>query len=235
MTGLNSDYDNGDSSALYTPVFNVNDNNCYRLSFYHRYFTDEYEDGGTVEYTQDNGITWTRVGNAFDPTWFDSQFITGLGSISPGIPGWSGTSIGWQFATHDIDFATNGATVIRFRFGSNFANASEGWTIDDVCFEEIAPCIISVEENPTLDFDFAQLHPNPAQSETNLSFNVSQPGNIEFIVTNAFGQVMTIIPFEAQAGSNDLLLDLKEWSSGIYYINAQYSGGLVTEKLVITK
>ena len=235
MTGLNSDYDNGDSSALYTPVFNVNDNNCYRLSFYHRYFTDEYEDGGTVEYTQDNGITWTRVGNAFDPTWFDSQFITGLGSISPGIPGWSGTSIGWQFATHDIDFATNGATVIRFRFGSNFANASEGWTIDDVCFEEIAPCIISVEENPTLDFDFAQLHPNPAQSETNLSFNVSQPGNIEFIVTNAFGQVMTIISFEAQAGSNDLLLDLKEWSSGIYYINAQYSGGLVTEKLVITK
>ena len=55
------------------------------------------------------------------------------------------------------------------------------------------------------------------------------------IAPYAFGQVMTIIPFEAQAGSNDLLLDLKEWSSGIYYINAQYSGGLVTEKLVITK
>ena len=97
MTGLNSDYEDNDSSALYTPVFNVNNVNCYRLSFYHRYFTDEYEDGGTVEYTQDNGITWTTIGLAFEPTWFDSQFITGLGSISRESPDgpepvWDGSS-----------------------------------------------------------------------------------------------------------------------------------------------
>ena len=235
MTGLNSDYDNGDSSALYTPVFNVNDNNCYRISFYHRYFTDEYEDGGTVEYTQDNGLTWITVGNAFDPTWFDSQFITGLGSISPGVPGWSGTSIGWQFASHDIDFANNGATVLRFRFGSNFIGSSEGWAIDDVCFEELAPCIISVEENSAPQFEFAQLHPNPAKTETNLAFFVSEPGSIEFVITNAFGQVISIESFDAQMGENNLNLDVREWSSGIYYINAQHKGGISSEKLIITK
>ena len=235
MTGLNSDYNDNDSSALYTPVFSVNNNNCYRLSFYHRYFTDEYEDGGTVEYTQDNGLTWTQFGAAFDPTWFDSQFITGLGSISPGVPGWSGTSAGWQFATHDVKFPSNGATVVRFRFGSNFTGRSEGWAIDDVCFEQIPPCIISVEEFDGAQFVFSNLKPNPAKYQTRLNFEVMQPRNINFVIVNAFGQVVREMAFDAEVGSNFIDIDLTKWPSGVYYINAQHPGGLATKRLVITK
>lgn len=235
MTGLNSDYEDNDSSALYTPVFNVNNINCYRLDFYHRYFTDEYEDGGTVEYTQDNGLTWTTVGYAFDPMWFDSQFITGLGSINPGIPGWSGTSAGWQFATHDIKFDNVGATVIRFRFGSNFTGRNEGWAIDDVCFTEIAPCIISVVEYDRASFEFAQLEPNPARDYTRLRFEVSRAGTVDFVLVNSFGQVVTEQTFDAQVGENLIDLDLTEWPAGVYFINAQHPGGMATERLIITK
>ena len=123
----------------------------------------------------------------------------------------------------------------RRGFGSNFTGRNEGWAIDDVCFTEIAPCIISVVEYDRASFDFAQLEPNPARDYTRLRFEVSQAGPVDFVLVNSFGQVVTEQTYDAQVGENLIDLDLSEWPAGVYFINAQHPGWMATERLIITK
>lgn len=233
VTGISNTYFQNDSSALYTPIFNVNTNNCYRVSFKTKYFTEEYQDGGTVEYSHDL-INWTRIGNAFDPMWFDSQFILGLGSFTPGTPGWSGTSAGWQSATHDVKFDVPGSVIVRFRFGSDSNVEMEGWAIDDFCFEELPPCIISVNEFEP-NFQFGEIYPNPSAYYAQLEFNVPDEKAIFVQIQNTLGQTVYAQDLKTQAGNNKLGINTSELANGIYYLRTEYDGYPIVRKFVVSR
>jgi hypothetical protein len=232
MTGLNSDYANNDSSALYTPVFNVSPGQCYNLSFMTKYLSFEYQDGGTVEYSQDL-TNWTRLGNAFDPQWFDTQFILGLGNPLPGVAGFSGTSAGWLPVNHDVQFAQNGPVVFRFRFGSDDNGTNEGWVIDDFCFvETTGPCQVGLLENTTL---FSELAPNPTNQWTQLNFISAEPGSIAVTVTNSMGQVVYSNLEYINGGENAVRLDVSNFAPGVYYLNAILNGENINRKFIVTR
>jgi hypothetical protein len=147
-TGILGNYPARDASALFTPVFALDSNTCYELSFAHRFLTEKFSDGGTVEYTTDQGSTWTVLGNYGDPAWYNSTYIAGLNN--PPVPGFSGQNSNWQLAANRVRFIHPVNVVFRFRFGSDASHEDEGWEIDQVCLQKLPSCAIGIteEEDP---------------------------------------------------------------------------------------
>ena len=239
MTGLDIDYLDKDSSALYTPVFDVEKDTCYDISFMHKYFTEEHEDGGIVEYTQDGGYTWLQVGFAFEPNWYDSEYVTGLGG-SPAPPGWSGTSNGWQMAKHKLKFPNDGSTIFRLRFASDMSIQSEGWVIDDFCLRKSGECDISytgigINEFEPKEIVLYEFIPNPTKSISSLDFKAYKNAKLKYKVINILGELVFEDYFFATIGVNKLQLNVENWNTGLYYVTFEYEGKIYTKKLMVVK
>lgn len=154
---------------LYTPSYAVTAGQCYRFSFWHNYNTEYNFDGGTVEFTRDNGNTWSTLGEYGDTTWYNTPYVQALDAI---YPGFSGNSNGWRFAFSDFKSFYADTVQFRFRFASGATQHGEGWAIDDLCFKSLAgPCDdISSEENELLTAE-VNLYPNPAEDMLYLAFS----------------------------------------------------------------
>ncbi len=147
MTGLSNDYPVLDSSAIYSPMFDLDSSVCYKLSFDHNYNTEYAFDGGVVEYSIDSGETWVTIGDFEDSlsaeNWYNTPYVVGL-TGAPNSPGFTGKSNGWRSAYHDIKFPDYGQdtmrVVFRFRFGSDGSWNDEGWAIDNFCLDTGSVC-----------------------------------------------------------------------------------------------
>ncbi len=231
MTGLSSDYQPRDSSALFSPLFNVNPDSCYKVSFYHAYKTESFQDGGIVEYSTDGGASWTSIGSVATD-WYNTQYVIGLANTTPGIAGWTGTSNGWEYAERTVQFTSGGPVIFRWRFGADFSIQDEGWAIDDVCIENIGVCNpTSVEETDLLA---VELFPNPASSEVRISV-ADLPEITTARVVDAFGALVTEFVLEPSGSIGDTRLDVSQWASGVYLIQISQGRYHQTEKLVISR
>ncbi len=240
MTKLTANYSAKDSSGLFTPLFNVIGSKCYELEFWHMFRTEDLYDGGTVEYSTDLGITWRTFGS-YSPTgssdWFNTQFITGLGGIPPRA-GWSGSTTAWKLAKKEISFTNDVSVIIRFRFGSDNTNHSEGWVIDDVCFTEvpITVCITGINEAPSASIDLSQNYPNPVNGNTVISYTLPDFGFAKIEVMNMLGQnVATPVSDTHSAGTYRFELDVKGWAPGIYSYVLTYGDQRIARKMVVTE
>ncbi len=158
---------------LYTPIYPVNGNFCYRFSFWQNFDTERNFDGGNVEFTLDSGLTWQTLGRYWstDSLWYNTQFIQSLDYVKPGF---SGNSGGWVLAQNDFKVFANSGIQFRFRFASNANISGEGWAIDDVCLESIGSncSTIGFEPNDAV-LNNAYLYPVPASSLLNLRADIN--------------------------------------------------------------
>ena len=235
-TNLSGDYANRDSSALFSPLFAVNNVDCYRLSFHHKYKTEIYQDGGIVEYSTDGGASWQVLGGYQSGTnWYNTQYVTGLANTTPGLPGWSGQSQGtngWEYAEFDVLFPSVGDVIFRFRFGSDFSVTDEGWAIDDICFDQIGAC------SPTQidEFADAQLldaYPNPTNSYTSVQFESGKAGVGELKLLNSLGQKVWSKDVVYTGGQQEEIIDLSDLADGLYYV--QLTNGHTTQQIKIVR
>lgn len=237
--GLTTNYPGRDTSSLFTPAFNVQANENYRLSFYHQYATEIYIDGGNVEYSTDYGANWQLLGAAGQGNqWYNSFFVTALGGTPP-APGWSGTLTSWQQAVHEICVPQAGSVIFRFRFASDQSVAGEGWAIDDFCFEDIgSTCPLSVDELPVSStISLGQNHPNPTNGTTSIDYYIPERGNVTMQIVNILGQVMDTPVNDVQMqGTHTVNIDANRIAPGIYYYSLTFEGKeTLVKKMVITK
>jgi len=73
--------------------------------------------------------------------------------------------------------------------------------------------------------------PNPTMDVANLSFENATSESLDFILTDANGKVIKNQTYSAVKGRNMLTFDMKELSSGIYYISCQQNAGF-TQKVI---
>jgi hypothetical protein len=100
-------------------------------------------DGGVVEISSDNGVTWADVSaNAAHPvTGYTGKLDATAGNPLGGRPAYSRQNP--SYPDHDkvtLDFGTTlaGKTVkLRFRVGSDANAGAEGWFVDDIVFAGI--------------------------------------------------------------------------------------------------
>ena len=240
FTSLLPQYENRDTSSLFSPLFVVNGGLTYNLNFLTSFKTERNEDGGTVEYSLDYGNTWKQLGNSQDPNWMNTYSITALGSVPPVRAGWSGNSSGWTPVNHDLCIPIQGTQniVFRWRFNSDFSIQDEGWAIDQVCFELVQPlvtCVTGVEDLPN-EFSLVQNSPNPFNDITTISFNLTEKGNTQLQIVDVTGKIVaTPINAELSAGSYNVNVSAKELAGGIYFYTLTHNNSSVTKKMVVAK
>lgn len=234
-TDLDSNYSQMTESALHTPFFIVQPDTVYKFSFHHKMESEQFHDGGNVEFSFDGGVTWYTLGTLVPSgLWFNTTHVTSLGRLSGG---WTG-SFDWTYSELNFRVDTAGTVVFRFRFGSDYTIDNAGWAIDDFCFrgtldqEDTGP--ISVEEQEAAAIGDLTVFPNPANGYTNLHINsmVSAPANVR--ITNLVGQVLHTEDMNLSLGQNTLEIDTENWSNGVYLVQTEVEGEVITTKFVVT-
>jgi hypothetical protein len=134
--------DNGfiTDTQLVSPALAVSPTDPLVVKFDHAFDLEasggDFFDGGVVELSNDGGATWTDV-SAFgvNPGYTGVIFVGAENPLS-GRPAFSGTSPSFPaLSTVTLDFGTQFAAqsvMIRFRIGTDVAEAQTGWVIDNV-------------------------------------------------------------------------------------------------------
>jgi hypothetical protein len=240
VTNLTSNYPNRDTSGLFSPVFGIENTKCYKLSFWHKFNSELFQDGGTVEYSTDNALTWQHLGFASSTpqNWFNSTFITSLGG-NPGLPGWSGTQSTWTLAEKEMNFYVTGNIIFRFRFASDAStNNFEGWAIDDFCFEEVAGnCATSITENPVMEgLALGQNVPNPFNNTSEIGFAIPSEGQVRISITDVLGKVVAVpVDGNKAVGMHTFTINSADLGVGLYYYTLEFKGEKITRKMAIIK
>ena len=129
---------------LSSPPLVASDTEPVVISFAHRYAFEEAQrtqwDGGVVEYSVDDGVTWADVSTLTDPG-YPGTITTETGNVLAGRPAFSGTSAGYpEFITTRLDLGTALAGMtfrLRFRIGTDAGTGAAGWDVDDVAISGI--------------------------------------------------------------------------------------------------
>ncbi len=132
-TVRDGDYPPAADAFLYMPRMDINDCGQPIFDWYHWFDIDSPADGGIVEITTNDGITWTQV----TPEQGYPCPALSPGSALSGQPAYTGTSGGWHYASVDLTpWVTYGEVRLRFRFASNASGSAPGWFIDDIGLTE---------------------------------------------------------------------------------------------------
>jgi len=234
------DYKEADASSLFSPVLAVSVNKCYKLSFWHNFKTERFEDGGAVEYSLDNGVNWKNIDFTGTPnaSLFNYAYTSALGFNATGpIKGWTGISNGWLYGEKILRPNVNGSMIIRWKFAADFDSTQEGWSIDDVCMYDIGFCSpISLEELNSTGFELGQNYPNPFSSVTTFEFMLPQEGTTILYISDILGQIVAIpVQDKLPSGNYSINYDAGNLAPGIYYYTLEYNGEKITKKMAITR
>jgi extracellular elastinolytic metalloproteinase len=106
------------------------------LSFYHYYDFEATYDGGMVELSSDNGVTWQNAATYFVQNGYNSTFDAT--TTTPGRGCFSGRSVSGntRFIRSVLDLRSFVGQSMRVRFRTNTDSGSpgtfEGWFVDDI-------------------------------------------------------------------------------------------------------
>ncbi len=232
MTNLTGNYRNRDSSALFTPVFQLESNKRYKMEFMHNYYTERFHDGGTVDISTDGGLSWKSVGNV-QGGWFNTHFVTSLDVIRPG---WTNRSNGWVPASLVFEIPYDGPAIFRYRFGSDNNYEFEGWAIDDFCFKlssDQLQYFIGLDEGIQGLAEVGDLYPNPASSYTQVDFNLLQPSEVAVRVYDMLGKVVYTQSQRYDNGAHTLSIPTASFKSGFYVVGLEMDNYQILRKLII--
>lgn len=124
VTNLTGNYNNNETSYLYSPCFDVSGLKKPVLSFSHIFQVEQDYDYTWVEYSTD-GILWKKLGDTINGIhWYDNV-----------LNNWSVSNTKWHVAS--IDLPVTGMNI-RFRFvlSSDAGVTMEGVGIDDISIHE---------------------------------------------------------------------------------------------------
>jgi Secretion system C-terminal sorting domain len=94
------------------------------------------------------------------------------------------------------------------------------------------PTNVGIEEN-TIAKSF-NLFPNPSTITTNLNYDLIKAGGVTISVINSIGQTVENRNFLNQsAGKHKYILETEKYSKGLYLVNLQVGGKMITKQLVV--
>jgi hypothetical protein len=196
-------------------------------------------DGGLVEMSLDGG-PWSRI----DPEGGYPYTIRAGGTPGPfpaDTPVFSG-SHGWQQETFTIEGAA-GMARFRFRFGSDGADALEGWYIDDVEIHSWPPASAVPEPGRELVLRPVLLanRPNPFTPQTRIAFQLPGQGDVRLCVLDLQGRVVrTLVDGPLAAGHYDVIWDGADGGgrpqpAGIYFYRLEDGATSQVRKMTLLR
>jgi len=81
--------------------------------------------------------------------------------------------------------------------------------------------------------EMVKIYPNPATSQATISLNLINESSIQLSVSDAAGKVISAKNYGKLTGNWDLNLNTNNFNSGIYLIQIEINGAIVTKRLII--
>ncbi len=155
ITGIDHRWVGPDSGTsqltwLQSPPLTVAATGNFSFTFRHR-FSFEFDasgnyDGGQIQISTDNGVSWTSIGASATPTYNGTLFTSGTTNPLVPVPPVTTSAYVKQNAAYpaletvsvNLGTAYAGQTVrVRFAIGSDSFGAAGGWEVDDIAFTNI--------------------------------------------------------------------------------------------------
>lgn len=176
------------------------------ISGYYKVNTDTLNDYGTIEYSMDNGLSWTNVLSG-------SADIEYSGTFFPTL---TGNSNGWQtFNISFTNFSQNNGDTILFRFtfiSDSIQTNNDGVMYDNIQIGDISEGI----EETSPDLIKSNVYPNPIIDNLNIDFENRNNSVYKLIILDNTGKIIWTI---SNIEKNSLNINIQELLSGVYYYN----------------
>lgn len=153
-------------------------------------------------------------------TWQQRKTITG-NSLSNQVESTNWTPAASDFVTVHVTNVTSQYWVDNFRFRFRFdANGGNNVFVDDINIYPGGPSdnIVLGIEDKQMTVEGLNLYPNPADKELNVSFNVSSPKAMSFVVTDLLGKKIQQRSIHASSGANLVMLSTEGMATGMYLL-----------------
>jgi len=103
-------------------------------------------------------------------------------------------------------------------------------------FEELAPAGILNEETRLNKFALSQNYPNPFNPTTNITYSLSQKGNVRLSVYDLLGRELTVLVNGIQnAGTHRITFSGADLPTGIYLYRLEVANEVITKKMLLIK
>lgn len=127
-------------TSLTSPAFLI-DSNAAKLKFKLYYNTESSYDGTVLEYSTNNGSTWSDIlsgGGTFATGGYNETLNSGWGNPLPNRQAWSGNSNGFISVEVNLNASFDGQSVMfRWRLGSDSTSSNTGVWVDSIEVEGI--------------------------------------------------------------------------------------------------
>lgn len=243
-TNLSGIYPNNDTSYLVSQ--------CYDLSIYQNpmvkfdmaFDLEPDYDYINVEYSTDNGTTWSILGDSTSgTTWYNSNNIpnstncencvgaqwTGAGGDSNQVGGTNADMTNYSWAMPD--FGYGGATpqsniIFRFNFVSDPGVQNEGVIIDN--FIVTGTLVLNNQQN---NFDVFEINPNPTNGIIDVKLATSEDVKLELF--DISGRKCFSNDFKNSNSIFNQEINLGQLEKGVYLLNVSSLGKTATKKLIL--
>jgi photosystem II stability/assembly factor-like uncharacterized protein len=196
---------------------------------------------GGCAYSPDNGISWFAVGGGFPPS--DPGFcILAIGSNvfignNNGVYFSSNHAASFVSVNQGFDPYPNNS-VQGLAANSNFIFA--GMFIDAVWRRPLSDFgITGVAENQNFnkeDLILYPVYPNPFSNKASINYSLPQSGDVALTISDIEGRKVYKSETKSESpGEHSILIDGKNFSSGIYFVQLNWNGNVKVMKMEVGK
>ncbi|WP_281847443.1 T9SS type A sorting domain-containing protein [Olleya namhaensis] len=229
-TNLTGDYANETKSYLVTECYDLSTLADPQIKFDMAFELEENWDIVYMEYSIDQGVNWTVLGDATDVNWYNNATETGENNTCFNCPGAQWTGVAPEYAvlteySYDLTpFNAETNMMFRFVFHSDQSVVEEGVIVDNLVITGNALSVAEFSESNFLVF------PNPSEGVFNIKTKTINTFNIS--VYDVTGKIM-YQKQDAKTNNNNYKLDLSKYSTGVYFLNLETETSKITKKLIV--
>ncbi|MEN6510277.1 MAG: T9SS type A sorting domain-containing protein [Chloroherpetonaceae bacterium] len=194
-------------------------NGILHIQFYNAAIV-EPRDTAVIEYSIDNGITWSNQFLNSDS--LNENVMYNYDNYSYWNDG-ELNEMDWRienlYLTH-----LDSTILLRFRFASNVLKNDKGWFIDDLT---ISNRTLGVQD----EVQNMHIYPNPVREYLNIYLGEVYNIPFEISIYDVVGSLILKKQYSSNADAN-IIIDVRNLQSGCYYINITSNKGILRAKLI---
>ena len=233
------------------------------LRFYHYYNTEPGVDGGLVQISTNNGVSWDTINRNLFFKNPNRGKISNKTFFIGDLQAFWGNNKSFNPTCIDLSPYINQNIKLRFRFGNDSLVKALGWFIDDVTVMDVYnynsratvrsaqndlasaivaergtlvdPTIFTPTEDIKTDFS-VKIYPNPATNDLlNIQIRTPEFEAVDIRIYSITGQELWQKNISASGQSIIVPVNISGFSSGIYFIRIGSGTQSTVEKFVVTR
>ena len=215
----------GDMDELFITPMNLSGTAAPVLSFDYAYAQRDANSNDKLEVMVSNncGSSWTNVYSSSGYT-----LATALPMPMAYLPDVNDISQ-WQTVTINLNGYNSASVLVKFVVTNDNGN---NLYIDNVNLNQTQPVGLIKETKLS---NQVSIFPNPTSGNATLKVFSLTSGKSKLILINTMGQIVSSKTIDLFSGNNNLLIDTKEFSNGIYSVVLETATETVVKKISISK